>query len=387
MIIKVFYAGEYPNGFTPMSYRLHYYMKALLSYNVDIEIVMPTSKQKVRGEFEGIPYSFVKTIKQTRFNKRKVSKKYAQICRDLAKRCDIVFVISCNSNYCIKLITKVVHKEGKKIVVEINENPYSSIGSRSDFLFILNIKQKIFLKYRVPEFDGVIVISSPLLKLISLYKNANAQIIRIPILADVKTIANNQEEQGYHIPYILHAGSLNDRKDGIIAVLQAFALAHKKLNGNIKFILTSKIAVPRLLSKINSIIKKKSLQNSVEFKGIIPKEELDKLRNGCALAIVNKPSNTQNDYNFPTKLSELLSSEVPIILSKTGEMSKFFIDNENAYLVEANNVVEIANKIEQIIKYPDEAKRIAKNGRILAEKEFYYLNYAKSLYSFFLQLL
>ena len=386
MKIKVFYSGVYPNGFAPMSYRLHYYMKALISKGVNVEIVMPTTQQKERGEFEGISYSFVKMIQETRFNKRHVSRQYAKICKNLSKQCDIIFAVSVISNYRIKLITKAVHKEGKIIVVELNENPYSIIGGRLDFQFIMKIKRKIFLKYRVPQFDGVIVISSPLLNLISLYKNKNAKIIRIPILSDVKKNEIYHKKQGDSVPYILHAGSLTERKDGIIAVFKAFALAHNKLNGKIKFILTSKIALPSLWWKINSIIKNNNLQDSVEFKGIISKEELDKLRYGCTLSIVNKPLNSQNDYNFSTKLSELLVSEVPVIASKTGEMSKFFIDNENAYLVEANNVTEIACKIEQIIQNPDEAKRIAINGRILAEKEFYYLKHADSLYSFFLNL-
>ena len=384
MKIRVFYAGEYPNGFTPMSRRLHYYMKAMLSKGVDVEIVMPTPKCRERGKHEGVPYSFVIVPQPTRFNKRKISREYAQICRDLAKHCDIVFPICGDTNYRIKLITKAIHSEGKKIVIEQNENPYSFFGGRLDFQWIMNINRKIFLKYRVPQIDGFIVISSPLFNLMSLYKNSGAEIVRIPILSDVEKLDGKfHKEREDNIPYILHAGTISEYKDGIIAIFEAFALAHKRLNGKIKFILTTKVGFPRLLSKINSIIKDNNLQDYVEFKGLIPKEELDKLRDGCTLAIINKPSNAQNDYNFPTKLSELLPAEVPVIVSNTGEMSKFFIDGKNVYLVEPNNVTQIADKIVQIIQNPDEAKRIAKNGRALAEQEFNYLNHTDSLYSFF----
>ena len=104
------------------------------------------------------------------------------------------------------------------------------------------------------------------------------------------------------------------------------------------------------------------------------------------MVIVNKPSNSQNDYNFPTKLAEVLPRRIPLIVSNTGELRCYFKDNENAYMVEADNVVQIADRIIFIQSHPQEVSVVTTNGKLLAEKEFYYLHHANNLFDFFAQI-
>lgn len=383
MKIISFFQGEYPNGFAPMSYRLHCYLKALKSKGVDVEIIMPSDLEKQNGIFEQIPYSFVKATKQVRFNKLTVAKEHAIICGQLAKKCDILFT-NCNDNLMLGKIATEVKNNNGKIIIEFNENPYSSRVSRIDTKLGLFIKRQYFLNKTLKKVDGAIVISQALADLVNKHKNKNTAVVNIPILSGSKEIKRNKTYQG--IPYILHAGALSEIKDGVKAMLQAFALANKRLDGNLKFIFTCKIGFPSLLNWIDDFITKNNLEEFIEFKGIVPKEELDILYANCALAIVNKPSNAQNEYNFPTKLTELLPREIPIVVSKTGVLKNYFIDGKNAFLVEANNVEQIADKIVYIQKHPNESSEIAKNGKILAEKKFYYLNYADILQRFFEQI-
>ena len=54
MKIIAFYVGQYPEGFSPMSRRLHYYMKALHQKGVIVEIVMPSPHLKENGVYDGI---------------------------------------------------------------------------------------------------------------------------------------------------------------------------------------------------------------------------------------------------------------------------------------------------------------------------------------------
>ena len=58
MKVIVFFVGEYPNGFSPMSRRLHYYMLNLHSEEIDVEVVMPSTVDRPNGVFEGIPYRY-----------------------------------------------------------------------------------------------------------------------------------------------------------------------------------------------------------------------------------------------------------------------------------------------------------------------------------------
>ena len=383
MKIIAFYPGVYPEGFSPMSYRLHYYMKALQSKSVDVEVVMPDNRGKKNGVYEGIPYSYVKATDRSRFNKGKIVKEYAQICAVLEKGCDVLFTTYLGNSQ-LKNLTKQVHNVGGKIVIEINENPHSIIASRLDTSIGLYIQRQMFLRSTLKEVDGVITISKALNDLISYYKKESAQVIKVPILTGINEIVRNQDYTG--IPYVLHAGALSEQKDGVKAMLRAFAIAHKSLNGNLKFIFTNKVGFPSLLKWIDKFIKENRLEDYVEFKGLVPLAELSELYNNCAMVIVNKPSNSQNDYNFPTKLAEVLPRRIPLIVSNTGELRCYFKDNENAYMVEADNVVQIADRIIFIQSHPQEVSVVTTNGKLLAEKEFYYLHHANNLFDFFAQI-
>lgn len=378
MKIIAFYPSVYPNGFSPMSYRLHYYMKALQSRGVEVEVVTVVENDEKNGIYDDIPFKQLKVSRRTRYNRHQTNKEYATICAKLAKECDVVFTTIYSSS-----VLSSVHKNGAKIAIEINENPHSIFASRLDTNLGLFIQRQRFLKFTLKKVDGIITISELLTDLISKHKNNKAVVLKTPILTGTKELKREKKYTG--IPFILHAGALSEQKDGVKAMFQAFAKAHKKLNGNLKFILTNKVGFPSLLKWIDRFIAENDLENFVEFKGMIPLEELNILYNDCALAIVNKPSNAQNDYNFPTKLTEILPREIPLIVSETGELAHFFVDGENGFVVEADNVDEIADKIIYIQTNPDEVKMVTCNGRFMAEKEFFYLNHADNLKDFFIQ--
>lgn len=60
MRVKCFYGGSYPNGFSPMSMRLHHYMKALAAEGAEVEVVVPSAQPQAPGTCEGIPYRYEK---------------------------------------------------------------------------------------------------------------------------------------------------------------------------------------------------------------------------------------------------------------------------------------------------------------------------------------
>ena len=185
MKIIAFYNGDYPNGSSPMSYRLHYYLQALQHKGVEVEIVMPSCSDKTKGVFEGVPYSFVKVSILTRFNKNLVRNEFAEICGSLSKNCDILFTTITENSFLKKIINKV-HENGGKLAFELNENPYSFKTSRLDFEFSRNYARHYFLNKLLPKIDGIIVISKALDVLVSKYKSKNTVIAKIPILSDIK---------------------------------------------------------------------------------------------------------------------------------------------------------------------------------------------------------
>jgi glycosyltransferase involved in cell wall biosynthesis len=383
MKIIAFYEDKYPNGYAPMVLRLHYYMLALKAAGVDVEIVMPdVCKSNYLEYFEGIPYRKVRSTSLNRFNHYKISKERSKICGELSSMCDVLLFVGERRILMIKKILNEVHQRNGKVVFEINENPYSGFkASRIHFKKIVEIQRNYFLKNLVPQMDGIIVISESLEKLFRQYSKKNSNIIKVPILTG--KIDQKCNPNKHLAPYILHAGSFSEEKDGIKAMLNAFLIAHRKLDANLKFIFTSKKTEPNFIKWVDRFINENNLENHVVFKGLVSRNELETLYENCSLAIVNKPLNQKNNYNFPTKITELIPRSIPMILSRTGEINHYFTDEVNAYLVEPNNVNQISEKILTIINNRDKVETITENAKKLAEKEFKYLNFSKILKDFF----
>jgi glycosyltransferase involved in cell wall biosynthesis len=387
MKLLFLYNGVYPEGMA-MSNRLHLYAKGLLSNGINPDIVSPSNGRSLTmGCYEGIKFTNVKNpIIFEQYILRQINSIYAaffyaQYCYRSTKNYSVLLIIGFGW-FSTLLMIAGAHFGKAKVIMEVNENPYSTEGGRLDTIWIRKIRRQLMLHLPFKFVDGFITISESLEKLIQKRKRRFAKIIKIPILIDNKSELLTASKDLKH-PFILHAGALSETKDGVIAMFEAFSIACKQLKVHLRFILTIKVMQPGLLQKIESIINTNGLKDRVIFKGQLSKKKLNDLRNSCTLAIINKPSNWQNDYNFPTKLGELMLAGIPVIASSTGEMGKYLKDNETAFIVPANDIDAIAEKIILIVNNPDIANKVGQNGKNYALKKFNFLSYSNELAAFF----
>jgi glycosyltransferase involved in cell wall biosynthesis len=166
-------------------------------------------------------------------------------------------------------------------------------------------------------------------------------------------------------------------------MLLAYKIAKSKLNKELSFFFTQNKGLPNLLKWINNFIFFNKLEKNIIFKGILSPNELEKLYADCDLAIINKPYNFQNNFNFSSKIPELIQRQIPLIISKTKEHEYYFRHDYNCYLVEPNDEEAIAKGIEKIITDKKYSEYIAENATKLIESDFYFLNHQKSLFDFF----
>lgn len=387
MRILFLFNGVYPNGMA-MCKRLHLYAKGLLEHGNNPEVFFPSDNgSQSKGYYEGVQFSsyrnpaFSNHFILRPINRFFASFYYAHFCYISAKKYKIIFTTSFGW-FTDLLIIIGAHFGDAKVVIELNENPYSPEGGRLDPEWLRKVRRLLTLNLPFRVADGFIVISKSLEDLVCKFKKNSAQVIRVPIIVEDINTDDTDKTRPEH-PYILHAGALSETKDGMIAVFEAFAEACKRTPIPLRFIFTINIMSPKLKRKIDRIIAQNGLEDRVLFKGLLSVKEVDKLRASSAMAIVNKPSNWQNDYNFPTKLGELLITGTPVIASSTGEMNRYLSDNETAFMVPANESNAIAKKIIYILNNPDIALKVGNNGRKLALESFHYTHYSKRLADFF----
>ncbi|WP_349956726.1 glycosyltransferase family 4 protein [Rhizobium sp. ZPR3] len=89
-----------------------------------------------------------------------------------------------------------------------------------------------------------------------------------------------------------------------------------------------------------------------------------------------------NDYRLPSKIPEFLSLGKPVLLPKTN-IGHRLIDGQNALLLGRGDGMDIANRIEELIRAPERGEAIGKGGRDFARKELNWDVNARALQEFY----
>lgn len=89
----------------------------------------------------------------------------------------------------------------------------------------------------------------------------------------------------------------------------------------------------------------------------------------------------------PNKLFEYMSASLPVIGSDFPLWRKIVLKNNCGILVDPQNPKDIANAIQYLIDYPEEAKIMGKNGREAVEKYYNWQNEEKKLFDVYNKLI
>ena len=130
----------------------------------------------------------------------------------------------------------------------------------------------------------------------------------------------------------------------------------------------------RLMNKVESL----DLNDVISFLGSKKADEIPSILANSDLMVLARPDNNQAKAGFPTKLGEYLASGKPVVITKTGEISKYLTDNISAYLSEPGDINDFAGRI--IIALKDKnAEKIGLNGLEIANRNFNYKLYGKKI--------
>jgi glycosyltransferase involved in cell wall biosynthesis len=373
MNILIIYRGNYPVH-TASSKRLENYVKALRleKHNVIVQPIYILHKSKY---LELLLSFFLPT------------KAFLSVITK-AKHYSAVYIYG--PGWVFKFSIALAAKfRGKPVGTELNEKPYSIHGNGRRDLILRRFEifhELCLIKFVYPLVDGFIVISSPLAKYVR-EKGKKAVIIwKVPILVDYDYYQERFESHEYKIPYIINTAALNDHKDGIVKVFEAFAYVISQ-GYNLHFYLTSKVAAKETLANVNLIIKKNKLTDKVTFIGDLDEPTLLSYQSHCSMVILNKVDSEQNRYNFATKLGEYLALGKPVITTSIGEVSNYLIENESCIFIEPNNAKMIAQAMIKLFTDEELARNLGENGRKIAEEVFNIRKQSKSIEKFFYTLI
>ena len=387
--VKVCYVGcpGFPVGFAEIE-RIKLISKALKKSGVDVTVLSrkgildPHENISIapKGVFEGIPYviSSGTSYRPIGFFRRNLLKLKGILneihflrrwAKDHTLRCLMISTMDFADLLFYVILAKVF-----KFTTILNsvELASSMTGRVTPFL---RLNDYLYEKIGYRMVDGVLPISQFLFEFIGKVA-PETPMLKIPVLCDMEKF--QMEIAPDESDYFLFCGSVAFLEI-ISFILSAFDLVFSKRNISLIFITSG---TPEEMNSLDKEIRKMQKKSLVKIYSRIPYDKLIGLYKGAiALLIPLRPS-MQDKARFPHKIAEYAAAGRPIITTAEGEIPSYFTDMKTALIAKNYDQNEFAEKMELAIQYNGEMMKIGVAAKILAEKEFNYLNHGHRIVSF-----
>lgn len=248
--------------------------------------------------------------------------------------------------------------------------------------------QKAYLNKKV---DGVIAISRYLEEY---YKKTKIKTVIIPPLSTTNSGEIKTNNKDYKV--IIYAGlpfrkgmlikdpnTLKDRVDKTIMLLYKAKEKGARFKFDIYgFTKSEYLEVLPLQKKYID-----GLEDSIEFHGMKPNEEVTEEISKADFTILIRDVNRTTSAGFPTKISESISYGTPVITTKTSDLEDYIVEGVNGFFIKVDNVDDISvNELLNILEYSNnEINKMKSNCHVM--QSFNYLKYVDKMESFLTEVL
>lgn len=169
--------------------------------------------------------------------------------------------------------------------------------------------------------------------------------------------------------YIAYCGNASNNKDGVDRLIRAFAIISDKYK-DIYLYIIGKAPNNKEEDSNGKLAEELGVSDRVIFTGTVNYHELPQMLKNASMLALARPDSLQSKNGFPTKLGEYLLSSNPVVVTDTGDISRFLKDKENAMIAKSDSVEDFAEKMEWLFEHPKEALLIGSKGRIVAMESF-----------------
>ena len=135
-------------------------------------------------------------------------------------------MVFCYGSLYTSLIPHITHFRKAKFVFNLCELPHVVEIESWKSRLLRHLFGKIVLK----NSDAVVTITKALTQYTREYVKAELPILEIPILVDYAKYNMEDRSALSDVPYIFHAGSLSESKDGFLGMIEAFGLARLEIS-------------------------------------------------------------------------------------------------------------------------------------------------------------
>lgn len=315
-----------------------------------------------RNSIVGLVEALFKILKYVRYNKADI---------------DALWVVS-NSPLLIWPLWLSCRFNNVKYIMEKSEFPFVLMKSG----LIAKLWGKIYVNTIYKLFDGMIIMTQPLLEFFKGLVRKDCQLIKLPMTVDMTRFDNVSSENKYG-EYAAYCGNMSGNKDGVLNLIESFSYVEPK-HPDFKLLMIGGTNEPTEFEKIKNRVKELGLKNVV-FTGRVTRDEIPALLTNAKVLCLARPSSLQSTGGFPTKLGEYLTTGHPVVVTAVGEIPGY-LNESNSFIVEPDNNEKFGNRINEILSDYDHASAIGLEGRKVALANFNYKVQADRLHQFLVDL-
>ena len=144
---------------------------------------------------------------------------------------------------------------------------------------------------------------------------------------------------------------------------------------------------PYQKEKVNQRIEQSTKSSFIKTFSGVSNQEYSRLLFHATGLLIPLRSNVQDTARFPNKIGEYVASGNPMVTTRVGEIAHYFEDNVSAFIAEEYQEGSFAQKMQQLIDHPHEAKAVGIQGRQVGHREFDYKTNGEKMLNFLYQVL
>ncbi len=193
----------------------------------------------------------------------------------------------------------------------------------------------------IPKLDGIVSLISPQADLYKKYfPNQNVYFANPGITKIYPPIKNDFSKK-----VIGYIGDLSPRRD-----IDTLLIAVQKLKKfGVKLLIIG--GKPREMNRINTMIKKLNIEETVELTGWISYKQLEKYLTKISVGIVPMKRTFYNQYlTAPMKIFDYYSRGIPVVAADLPSAREFVSEGENGLFYTPGNADDLAMKIEYLFQ-------------------------------------
>ncbi len=261
-----------------------------------------------------------------------------------------------------------------KYFMELNEYPDIHLHNNSTKYFwqksIANKQNNYFFKKTLHKLDGLALMTNNLIDYYSKRVSKKTNILYLPMTVALRRFnldLNYPKLNDLHKPYIAFVGSMNNKKDGVNILIEAFAkIADTYTDLTLCIFGFWTYDSPNHQKRIKDL----GLQKRIVYSKPIASDDVTRLIMNAKILVLPRPDSYQAQGGFPTKLGEYLATSNPVISTRVGEIPNYLENNKSIFFCDPGSIDSLTKTLNYVLNNKEKAINVGNAGRKVAETVF-----------------